>query len=94
MDVMKKLRLKRGELDLIIGGPHARGSHPSAFSVECGGRPAQHVVEQFANFVNYFRPKALVVENVVGLATHNGGRTVDEMQECFVGLGYECEWKS
>ncbi len=94
MDVMEKLRLKRGELDLIIGGPPCQGfTSIRPFRSSAHDDPRNTLFEQFANFVNYFRPKALVVENVIGLATHNEGRTINEMQECFAGLGYECEWK-
>lgn len=93
-DVMDKLHLKRGELALIIGGPPCQGFtsiRPFRSSLE--DDPRNSLFEQFANFVNYFRPRGLVIENVVGLATHNGGRTICQMQECFTALGYDCEWK-
>ncbi len=93
-DVMEKARFKRGELDLIIGGPPCQGfTSIRPFRSSDEDDPRNTLFEQFANFVNYFRPKGFVLENVVGLATHNGGRTINEMEECFVGLGYECEWK-
>ena len=44
-------------------------------------------------FVNFFRPRALVIENVVGLATHNNGSALAQMQECFANLGYDCDWR-
>jgi len=93
-DIMEKLCLKRGELDLIIGGPPCQGfTSIRPFRSSADDDPRNTLFAQFANFVNYFRPKGLVVENVVGLATHNGGRTINQMHECFADLGYDCEWK-
>jgi len=93
-DVMEELHLKRGNLDLIIGGPPCQGfTSIRPFRSSAEDDPRNSLFEQFANFVNYFRPKALVIENVVGLATHDEGRTIARMQECFGVLGYDCEWK-
>jgi DNA (cytosine-5)-methyltransferase 1 len=33
------------------------------------------------------------MENVVGLATHQNGQTIDQMHECFAALGYSVEWR-
>lgn len=94
-DVLQgQLKLRRGELDLIIGGPPCQGFssiRPFRSSVE--DDPRNNLFEQFANFVNFFRPRALVIENVVGLATHNGGAALAQMQGCFASLGYDCDWR-
>jgi DNA (cytosine-5)-methyltransferase 1 len=93
-DVMEKLKLKKGELNLIIGGPPCQGfTSIRPFRSSSEDDPRNNLFEQFANFVNFFRPNALVIENVVGLATHNGGQTIQQIHECFTRLGYECEWK-
>jgi DNA (cytosine-5)-methyltransferase 1 len=92
--VQDQLQLKPGELDLIIGGPPCQGFssiRPFRSSDEDDSR--NNLFEQFANFVNFFRPRALVIENVVGLATHNNGSTLAQMQECFATLGYDCDWR-
>ncbi len=93
-DVQERLNLKPGELDLIIGGPPCQGFssiRPFRSSTEDDAR--NNLFEQFANFVNFFRPRALVIENVVGLATHNSGSALAQMEECFAGLGYDCDWR-
>lgn len=93
-DVQKKLQLKKGDLDLIIGGPPCQGfSSIRPFRSSNEDDPRNTLFEEFARFVNFFRPKALVLENVVGLATHKGGETIEQIQECFSQLGYSCEWK-
>ena len=93
-DLQERLKLKPGELDLIIGGPPCQGFssiRPFRSSDEDDSR--NNLFEQFANFVNFFRPRALVIENVVGLATHNHGAALAQMEECFASLGYDCDWR-
>lgn len=93
-DLLERLKLKPGELDLIIGGPPCQGfSSIRPFRSSAEDDPRNNLFEQFANFVNFFRPRALVVENVVGLATHNNGAALAQMQECFASLGYDCDWR-
>lgn len=93
-DLRTKLKMRPGKLGLIIGGPPCQGFssiRPFRSSNEDDARNS--LFEQFANFVNYFRPRALVMENVVGLATHKGGETIAQIVECFAGLGYDCDWR-
>ena len=93
-DLRSKLKIRRGELGLIIGGPPCQGfSSIRPFRSASEDDPRNSLFEQFANFVNYFRPRALVFENVVGLATHQGGDIVSQIADCFTGLGYECDWR-
>jgi DNA (cytosine-5)-methyltransferase 1 len=93
-DLQERLNLGPGELDLIIGGPPCQGfSSIRPFRSSAEDDPRNNLFEQFANFVNYFRPRALVIENVVGLATHDDGSILAQMEECFVNLGYDCDWR-
>jgi len=93
-EIQERLKLERGGLDLILGGPPCQGfSSIRPFRSSAEDDPRNSLAEQFANFVNFFRPRALVIENVVGLATHNGGSALAQMQECFAGLGYACDWR-
>lgn len=93
-ELQTRLRLRAGDVALIIGGPPCQGfSSIRPFRSSSVDDPRNNLFEQFANCVNFFRPRALVLENVIGLATHNGGRTIAQMQECFEKLGYECDWR-
>lgn len=93
-DLQAKLRIKKGELGLIIGGPPCQGfSSIRPFRSSNDDDPRNTLFEQFANFVNFFRPKGFVLENVIGLATHKGGETICKMQDCFNAIGYRTEWK-
>ncbi len=86
--------LRPGDVSVIMGGPPCQGfSSIRPFRSTKLDDPRNTLFEQFANFVNYFQPPVLVLENVVGLATHKNGRTLDEMVSCFSSLGYDCDWR-
>lgn len=93
-DVSNSTGLKRGEIDVIIGGPPCQGfSSIRPFRSANEDDPRNSLFEEFASYVNYFRPRLLVMENVVGLATYEKGRTINQILETFSSLGYECDWK-
>lgn len=83
-----------GDVSVIAGGPPCQGfSSIRPFRSSQKDDPRNSLFEQFANFVNYFQPPVIVMENVVGLATHDSGKTIDEIIKCFSNIGYECDWK-
>ena len=87
-------RLVRDEVDVIVGGPPCQGfSSIRPFRSTNDDDPRNSLFEEYASFVNYFRPRVFVLENVVGLATHKDGETIEIMQECFRAVGYNCEWR-
>ncbi len=93
-DIMRLTGVKRGQLDIIIGGPPCQGfSSIRPFRSTNEDDPRNSLFEEYASFVNYFRPKYFILENVVGLATHKGGNTLSIIEKCFHMLGYEVEWK-
>lgn len=88
------LKLQRGDIDVIIGGPPCQGfSSIRPFRSVNDDDPRNSLFEEFASFVNFFRPKTLVFENVVGLATHKDGTTLLQILECFHKLGYDTDWR-
>jgi DNA (cytosine-5)-methyltransferase 1 len=93
-EIDEQLKLKKGNLDVIIGGPPCQGfSSIRPFRSSNDDDPRNTLFEEYASFVNYFRPKTFVIENVVGLATYKNGEIIEEMQRCFRKIGYECDWK-
>ncbi len=86
--------IKKGTLDILVGGPPCQGfSSIRPFRSTNDDDPRNSLFEEYASFVNYFRPKIFILENVVGLATHKKGATLEIMQQCFHGLGYETDWR-
>jgi DNA (cytosine-5)-methyltransferase 1 len=77
---------KPGELDLLIGGPPCQG-----FSI-IGQRelwdPRNGLFKKFLKIAHELRPKALVIENVSGLATLNHGAVLRDIGEGCAEAGY------
>lgn len=82
------------EPSVIIGGPPCQGfSSIRPFRSTHENDPRNSLFEEFARYVNYFRPPLFVMENVVGLATHKNGSTIERIQDCFDALGYVTDWR-
>ncbi|WP_186224485.1 DNA cytosine methyltransferase [Burkholderia gladioli] len=93
-EIAERTKLKRGDVHVIVGGPPCQGfSSIRPFRSTNDDDPRNSLFEEYASFVNYFRPNVFVLENVVGLATHKDGATIAAMEECFFSLGYDCEWR-
>ena len=70
-DIEEMTGVKKGDLDVLVGGPPCQGfSSIRPFRSSTDDDPRNTLFEEYASFVNYFRPKIFVLENVVGLATH------------------------
>ncbi len=92
--VSHRAKLKQGEVDVIVGGPPCQGfSSIRPFRSAAEDDPRNSLFEEFAGYVNYFRPPVFVMENVVGLATHNRGTAIEQIQESFDMLGYTSDWR-
>lgn len=85
-DIMKASGLRPGELDLLIGGPPCQG-----FSI-MGRRelwdPRNGLFREFVRIGCELRPKVMVIENVTGLATLEGGAVLHELGRAFHSAGY------
>ena len=87
--LMEELGLAPGQLDLMAGCPPCQGF--STLRTLNGGReveePQNDLVFDFVRFVECFRPKALMLENVPGLlADHRTGTVRRRLKR----MGYEC----
>jgi DNA (cytosine-5)-methyltransferase 1 len=93
-DIAERLGLGCGKIDVIIGGPPCQGfSSIRPFRSSLEDDPRNSLFEEYAAYVNFFRPKAFILENVVGLATYQSGSTLAQMEECFSMLGYRTDWR-
>ncbi|QQG48741.1 MAG: DNA cytosine methyltransferase [archaeon] len=86
--------ISRGDIDVIAGGPPCQGftsirPHRSRNNDDL--RNSLYV--DFLDYVDYFRPKAFIMENVIGLATYNHGRTIRAVMDRAKGTGYSVDWR-
>ena len=88
-DILRAAGLKRGQLDLLIGGPPCQG-----FSI-IGQRQLwderNGLFRRFLDIARELQPKCVVIENVTGLATLNKGAVLAEIGQSFFEAGYKVE---
>jgi DNA (cytosine-5)-methyltransferase 1 len=84
--LLRKLGLKPGELDVLIGGPPCQGF--STAGPRFWDDPRNHLLKQYVRAIEVIRPKWLMMENVEGLLTTKAGEYVMEVVRAFVRLGY------
>lgn len=81
---------RQGNIDLIIGGPPCQpysllGRHQN--DIEKDRRNFLYV--QYGKFLEEFKPKAFVFENVLGLLSANNGKHFENIKRYFRKRGYE-----
>ena len=88
-EVMRKLKLRRGQLDLLAGCPPCQGfSTMTTLNGRHDTNDARNdLVFQFVRFVRGLRPKAVMMENVPGLA--KDGR-IEQVVAELEAMGYHC----
>ena len=94
--VLAKLKLKRGELDLLAGCPPCQGfSRLRTRNGSCSmDHPQNLLINEFLRFVDGLFPKTIMMENVPGLQSH---RCFKDFRAGLTKLGYnsvQCEVKN
>jgi DNA (cytosine-5)-methyltransferase 1 len=86
-EVMRRLKIQRGQLDLLAGCPPCQGfSTMTTLNGRIGQDKQNDLVFEFLRFVRAMRPKAVMLENVPKLAKNRRFKTLHaELQR----LGYE-----
>jgi DNA (cytosine-5)-methyltransferase 1 len=88
-DIRSVTGLRRQELDLLIGGPPCQGF--SIIGARDDADPRNELFRQFLRIAADLKPKALVIENVSGLATLNKGATLRDIATAFGEIGYDVD---
>ena len=84
--------LGKDKVDLIIGGPPCQayslvGRSRSKTKME--GDPRNYLFIQYAAFLEKYKPKMFVFENVIGLKSAKKGHYLSEMEKIFNKKGYQ-----
>lgn len=84
-DVAK--RINDSNIDIIIGGPSCQGY--STIGKRIAEDPRNSLFSQYLNYVDEFRPKWIVFENVRGFIHSGKGQFYHELQDSLARLGYD-----
>jgi DNA (cytosine-5)-methyltransferase 1 len=88
-DVAERLGKGTQSIDVVIGGPPCQGfSSIRPFRSINEDDRRNTLFEQFTLFVDFFRPKFVVFENVVGLRNHKEGKVLWQIESAVQQLGY------
>ena len=87
IDARKKIG--KVTIDLIGAGPPCQGF--STLVKRNGYDPRNRLFRNLVKFVDYFSPKMFVMENVTGLLTMSGKRTIKKIKAEFEEVGYHVE---
>lgn len=88
-EVLNKLGMKKGELDIVIGGPPCQGFSISNMRTRNLDNPKNQLVFKFVEFVRVLKPKWFLMENVAGLDSFEKGSFRDNLIEIFHNIGYK-----
>jgi DNA (cytosine-5)-methyltransferase 1 len=88
--IMKKLGIKKGELDVLIGGPPCQGfSKNQTASNRFIDDPRNQLYKEYMRFVTDLKPKVVIMENVAEIYNAFEGHVRNEIIETFEALGYK-----
>ncbi len=91
-DVLKAANLRRGQVDVLIGGPPCQGY--SVYNHQRGvDDPRAGLFKEYLRIVEGLRPQWLVMENVTGITSIADGGIVREIRSGMGGLGYRVQMK-
>ncbi len=84
--------LKAGELTCLIGGPPCQGF--SVYNHQRGMHDARsHLFKDYLRLVKGLLPEWIVMENVTGLLSIEGGKVIETIVQGLNDLGYKVEWQ-
>lgn len=82
------------DVQIIVGGPPCQGF--SSIRPDRGDDVQDKRNGLYTDFIEYveqYRPDFFIMENVVGLATHEDGETIAQILEDAHHIGYDAEWR-
>jgi DNA (cytosine-5)-methyltransferase 1 len=93
-DICEKLSLRRGELEVLVGGPPCQGfSKNTPASERFLLDPRNQLFREFMRFVEDLYPKVVIMENVAEIFNAFDGAVRREVISMFTKLGYKIDVK-
>ena len=90
--LLKASGVKKGEIDVIVGGPPCQGY--SVYNHQRGvSDPRAGLFREYLRIVKDIQPRWIVMENVTGITSIGGGGIVHEIFEGMKSLGYRVDMK-
>lgn len=90
--LLKAAGKKKGEIDVIVGGPPCQGY--SVYNHQRGeSDPRAGLFREYLRIVKGIQPRWLVMENVTGITSIAGGGIVQEIFKGMKSLGYRVDMK-
>lgn len=83
-----ELHKKHPNIDVIIGGPPCQGFSQKGKRLSLDD-PRNFLFQQFVKFVDEFRPKYFMLENVPNITTTSKGYFKEQIIKSFEALGYQ-----
>jgi DNA (cytosine-5)-methyltransferase 1 len=84
---VESVKERHPHIDLIMGGPPCQGFSQKGKRMSIND-PRNFLFQQFVRFVESFKPKYFVLENVPNIITTSNGYFKDQIIESFSKLGY------
>ncbi|MCI0449421.1 MAG: DNA cytosine methyltransferase [Chlorobi bacterium] len=87
---------KKQNVDIVIGGPPCQAYSNIGRSVDENGMKddeRNYLYKMYARFLNEFKPKIFIFENVPGIKTAKDGEIFKNLKKYFRRIGYELDGK-
>lgn len=90
-DLKKDFKIKKGEIDLIVGGPPCQTY--STVGKRLIDDPKGKLFQEYYRILKELEPKVFLFENVKGLLSMQGGELLKTIISLFESLGYKVIYK-
>lgn len=89
-------KLNGDSVDIIIGGPPCQAYSVVGRSRDPNGMkndPRNYLYKQYIKFIDKYRPKLFVFENVTGLLSAQNGKVFKNIKNEMTGIGYNIDYR-
>lgn len=90
-DLSNDLGIKRGDIDIIVGGPPCQAY--STVGKRLIDDPRGKLFQEYYRILNELKPKLFVFENVKGLLSMQGGLLIKNIISLFESIGYHIQMR-